>query len=220
MTTYEEILNELKDNINVKAKDYVPRLAEALKKEDDNRTGSDIVDIIKKDCGYWSKETIRKFVPAELKDEVKRKAGKKGAEETNKQKIAIATTGESLPENNPAESRNYTPEIEKVKTVFKDLNPEDNEPPDPEQIPEAVFTAKRLAKALDEINVLKVLREQDLKTIAQLNEALKKNSFTPATDAKNVYNFEKLSPAMLAMEARKLISQGVHKMNVHIEVLS
>jgi len=108
---YERILGDLRTNINGKAANYVPQLATALINEEPNRSASEIVDIIKKDCGFWARETIRNNLPEGIKDEVKQKAGKKGAAKTNaakkaqKKAIEILADGSvsNLPTNLSAE---------------------------------------------------------------------------------------------------------------------
>ena len=78
-----------------KAKEWIPRLRDALKEEE--ISNADIKDRILKDClQHWTRETIMNNLGEEFKDEQKIKAGKKRAE--------IAITNEGNPENNNDEN--------------------------------------------------------------------------------------------------------------------
>jgi|ERR1051326_2234906 hypothetical protein len=101
-STYDKIIDELKNKIKVHAKEYVPRLATALMDENKERTSSDIVEYIKKDCGYWSRPTIERYLPDELKNKAKQEAGRASAE-AKKIKVALEASGESVLQPNAAE---------------------------------------------------------------------------------------------------------------------
>ena len=79
LTLYEKVWKKMREEINVKASEYVPQMYEALKK--DGYTPDEARDKIKKDSiNIWKKETIDKWIPEEAKKEILVTAGKKGAE--------------------------------------------------------------------------------------------------------------------------------------------
>src|ERR1051326_4756570 len=101
-STYDKIIDELKNKIKVHAKEYVPRLATALMDENKERTSSDIVEYIKKDCGYWSRPTIERYLPDELKNKAKQEAGR-----------ARAETAEAAARNWMAQATNLKKDLER-----------------------------------------------------------------------------------------------------------
>jgi|SRR5215216_110393 len=63
------------------AKEWIPKLCEALKRENPEMSKEDIRETVTNDCrDFWSRATISKFMPDEYKDPQKREAGKKGRE--------------------------------------------------------------------------------------------------------------------------------------------
>jgi hypothetical protein len=204
--TYEEILGELRGRINVHANDYVPRLAKALKSEDSNKSGSDIVDIIKRDCGYWSKETIRKYIPEDLKDKVKQNAGREGKK---KQLITIGNTGQSLPDSNRAENNPKSPKEPNSgdSNVDKKLDSINARPKSEiEELKEIVSSQHDQIQERDRrIDTLET-SNKDLTT------ALKKSSFKAASDPDNLnedYD-SKIAIPMLITKLRGKMASGWH----------
>jgi hypothetical protein len=61
------------------AKEWIPKLCEALKRENPEMSKEDIRETVANDCrDFWSRATISKFIPDEYKDPQKQEAGKKG----------------------------------------------------------------------------------------------------------------------------------------------
>jgi hypothetical protein len=80
MTKYDELLKEAKAKAEAfvsTAREYIPKMYDALRNEDSNLTPEDARDRIQKDCiGIWSKRTILDALPDEAKDLKKQKAGR------------------------------------------------------------------------------------------------------------------------------------------------
>lgn len=80
MTKYEELLKEARakaEAFALTAREYIPKMYDALRNEDSNLTPEDARDRIQKDCiGIWSKRTILDALPDEAKDLKKQKAGR------------------------------------------------------------------------------------------------------------------------------------------------
>lgn len=80
MTKYDELLKEAKakaEAFALTAREYIPKMYDALRNEDPNLTAEDARDRIQKDCiGIWSKRTILDALPNEAKDPKKQKAGR------------------------------------------------------------------------------------------------------------------------------------------------
>ena len=61
------------------AKHWIPRLCEALKKENPEMIVDDIRERVKKDCiSIWQRDTITDALPFEYKNKRKQEAGRKG----------------------------------------------------------------------------------------------------------------------------------------------
>lgn len=83
MSHYDEVLEEARSQATSSAKEYIPRLYDILVNEE-HKTAEDARNIIEHDLlDYWSKATVTKHLPQEVKDEEKVKAGKQGAAATN-----------------------------------------------------------------------------------------------------------------------------------------
>jgi hypothetical protein len=80
ITKYDELLKEAKakaEAFALTAREYIPKMYDALRNEDSNLTPEDARDRIQKDCiGIWSKRTILDALPNEAKDLKKQKAGR------------------------------------------------------------------------------------------------------------------------------------------------
>lgn len=93
MTTYEELLTEVRHEFNafnaMTAKKYVPRLWETLKNENPNLSREDLKARLDKDClEFWEKRTILEALPDEAKDQKKQKF----ARLSQKKRISAAVT--------------------------------------------------------------------------------------------------------------------------------
>ena len=70
------------------AMEWIPKLCEALRRENPEMSKEDIRETVANDCAdFWSRATIRKWMPDEYKDPQKREAGKKGREKQLEQLI-------------------------------------------------------------------------------------------------------------------------------------
>lgn len=80
MTEYDNLLEEAKQKaaaFQSTAKKYIPRMYEALRKEDPHISPQEARKRIEKDCiGFWSKRTILEVLPPEAKNAEKQKAGR------------------------------------------------------------------------------------------------------------------------------------------------
>lgn len=103
MRHYEEVLEELKSESSKLAKAYVPKLYDILR-EEELLSSEDSRAKVERDCEkIWALDTIRKYLPPEAKNAVKRKAGKISVDVKKKRKekkqqpkllaAAIATQG-------------------------------------------------------------------------------------------------------------------------------
>ena len=93
------------------AMEWIPKLCEALKRENPEMSKEDIRETVANDCAdFWSRATIRKWMPDEYKDPQKSEYGKKGRE---KQRLE-----EPIPAGmNPAESSSVS-QTEQESTSF------------------------------------------------------------------------------------------------------
>ena len=87
MTTYDDYLSLLKASCQ-NAYEYIPKMCNALRKENPHISNRDIRDRVIKDCkdAGLASSTITHNIPLEFKNPNKVKAGKKSAEEKNKKK--------------------------------------------------------------------------------------------------------------------------------------
>lgn len=77
MSEYDTLLEEARIGVSESAKQYVPRMYDALMKEDSNLSPLDARHRIEKDCiNFWSKRTILDALPAAAKNPVKQEAGR------------------------------------------------------------------------------------------------------------------------------------------------
>lgn len=117
---YEIVLAELKLKREKLAKKYVPRLYMILRNEE-HLPSEECRAKVQRDCGeMWAEDTIRKHLPAEAKNEVRRKAGKISAEIRKKQRneeslsanvnaagqssLILRTDGDNFAGSNPTEN--------------------------------------------------------------------------------------------------------------------
>ena len=106
MSEYDEILEKAREageQFMSTAKEFVPRMYEALRNENRNISPYDARDRIEKDCvGIWGKRTILEALPDEAKNKEKQKAGRlrrKGensaaltAAQTSKRRVLMVST--------------------------------------------------------------------------------------------------------------------------------
>jgi hypothetical protein len=155
MSHYDELLEEARSKTTATAKEYIPKLYHILVDEE-HKTPEDARKIIEHDLlSYWAKATVTKYLPQDVKDEIKQEAGKKGAE---KKKIMLLADG-SRADKILAEPQIVTTKSDSNNPVSPEGNDNDDEDPKDTQI--------------------EFLKEQ----IAELRDALKKTEqFKPATE--------------------------------------
>jgi hypothetical protein len=86
MSHYDDVLSELKEKGHNLANQYIVELYTILK-DDGRLPPEDCRAKIEHDClDLWSKATIRKYLPKEIRDPKKQKAGKIGGENKQKKK--------------------------------------------------------------------------------------------------------------------------------------
>ena len=109
---FQEGRNSIYDNLLAQArgsaKYWIPRLCEALKRENPEMTPNDIRDTVKKDCiSIWQRDTITYALPDQYKDKTRQQVGRKGRHKQlvqgNVSGITITTTAD-LPDQNRAKS--------------------------------------------------------------------------------------------------------------------
>jgi hypothetical protein len=94
LSHYQQVLDQLEEKNKQLASKYIPQLYFILK-EEEQRSLEECRSKIESDCNdIWSKETIRKYLPPEAKNETKRKAGKISAEVTKRRKAKEAKAEE------------------------------------------------------------------------------------------------------------------------------
>jgi len=175
MTTYSEILSELRASVT-NAKDYIPRLCYAAREEDPTLNEEVIRDRVKTDCIALglSGDYVRDCIPKEFKDKIKSKAGKKGKEKQEEQKIELLADGTPNPaQTKRAENNPEQPNKQDLKTL-ESQKEKPNPPEDPKD------TEIQFLK--DENSFLK-------EKVSELEEALKKTQqFTTATQLETKSN--------------------------------
>jgi hypothetical protein len=93
MSHYDEVLTEARSKASNSAKEYIPKLYNILVDEE-NKTQEDARKIIEHDLiEYWSKATVRKFLPQEAKDEQKAIAGSIGG---NQKAMVLQKIGNTM----------------------------------------------------------------------------------------------------------------------------
>jgi hypothetical protein len=86
---YDEVLNELRQEGQKLANQYIVELYNILR-EEEKMPPEDCRDKIEHDCeDLWSRATIRKYLPPESKDPKKRLAGKIGGEQKKKKAMLL-----------------------------------------------------------------------------------------------------------------------------------
>lgn len=102
MSNYDELLEEARAKAEVfrsTAKEYIPKMYEALRRENPNISPEDARDRIEKDCvGIWSKSTILHALPDEAKNKEKQKAGRLGQKERNSAAFSAASAPQQVEE--------------------------------------------------------------------------------------------------------------------------
>jgi hypothetical protein len=102
LSNYDELLEEARTKAEAfrsSAKEYIPKMYEALRRENPNISPEDARDRIEKDCvGIWSKSTILHALPDEAKNKEKQKAGRLGQKERNSAAFSAAPSPQQVEE--------------------------------------------------------------------------------------------------------------------------
>ena len=97
-THYDQLLEQARGS----AKYWIPKLCEALRKENSEMSNDDIRERVKKDCiGTWQRDTITEALPEEYKDKLRSELGKKGRQKQLEQ-AGGSVIAEILPDSNRA----------------------------------------------------------------------------------------------------------------------
>jgi hypothetical protein len=118
LSEYDDLLKEVKGKaaaFQSTAREYIPKMYQALRKENHEIPPTDARDRIEKDCaGIWSKRTLLDALPDEAKNPEKQKAARLGQTKRNsaafsaapeaKKKILIDTQGRPTTEVSPETS--------------------------------------------------------------------------------------------------------------------
>jgi hypothetical protein len=120
---YDQLLEQAKGS----AKYWVPKLCEALRRENSEMSNDDIRERVTQDClPIWQKSTIRDALTDEYKQKEKAQAGKKGRKKQLEQAGGTLTITEEpeVPVNLRAENGSYLSTGQKLQT-FNKLRPEE-----------------------------------------------------------------------------------------------
>jgi hypothetical protein len=181
MSRYDEYLKDLRASTTT-AYEYIPKMCQALREEDKHISNEDIKERVTKDCldAGLSKGTIIHNIPQEFKDPVNVEKGKKGSEKKKEKALEILTDGKLA---DPIEV-GQTPVSQKEVDLGSSGSEEQEQPEEEEEDDDVEFLKKRLVKYVDDVKLKDVIIDNKDKEIGQLQEALKKTSFEPATDYK------------------------------------
>jgi hypothetical protein len=139
MSDYDDILLEARTRAEAfrsTAKEFIPKLYQALRKENENISPADARDRIEKDCHYfWSRRTILEALPNEAKNLEKQKSGRLAQKKQDsaalsaaplpqiRRKITVDVTGEQAEESLSLTDEPYCPTCNRSI----DFKPGDNE---------------------------------------------------------------------------------------------
>jgi hypothetical protein len=94
MSEYDDLLKKIRaeaEAFRSTAKEYIPKMYYALRREDHNISPEDARDRIEKDCiGIWSKRTILDAIPDEAKNQKKQEAGRLSQKKRNSAAVSAA----------------------------------------------------------------------------------------------------------------------------------
>jgi hypothetical protein len=94
LTEYNKLLEDARvkaEAFKSAAREYIPKMYQALRDENPDLTPEDARDRIEKDCvNIWSKRTILDALPDEAKDLEKQKAGRLSQKEANSAAVSAA----------------------------------------------------------------------------------------------------------------------------------
>jgi len=184
MTRYDEYLSHVKASSNA-AYGYIPKMCAALREEDPHLSHEDIRDRVTKDCldAGLAKSTITHNIPEEFKDPVKVEAGKRGAQK-KKWAVLQTTSGAAVAaaENSP-ESKNKLNSKSSELPINTESGVDDSDIWRPME-ENVEFLRKQLSKRIEENQQKDIVIERLQEEKTQLSEAVKKNSFTTATNYK------------------------------------
>jgi hypothetical protein len=94
MSEYDDLLKKVRaeaEAFRSTAKEYIPKMYYALRREDGNISTEDARDRIEKDCiGIWSKRTMLDAIPDEAKNQKKQEAGRLSQKERNSAAVSAA----------------------------------------------------------------------------------------------------------------------------------
>jgi hypothetical protein len=117
-STYDQLLEQARGT----AKCWIPKLCEALRRENSEMSNDDIRERVTQDClPIWQKSTIRDAFPAEYKQKEKAQAGKKGRLKQLEQAggTLTVTEGPEVPVKLRAENGPDSPTEQKLQTFNK-----------------------------------------------------------------------------------------------------
>ena len=119
MTHYDEVLKEARESSTKTAELYVPKLFHILVDEE-KRKPEEARAIIEHDLlDYWSKATVRKFLPPEAKDKEKVKAGAAGGKKKAEILVGVGNTV-MLESNSSTNLKSDEPSGDDYEKEYKD----------------------------------------------------------------------------------------------------
>lgn len=171
-TAYQKIWAEARQKLNVTAKEFIPRLYDALVK--DGYPPKEARDKIKKDAfNIWKVDTIDKYIPKEAKQVIRVLAGQKGgiskSEEDKKRSLLESQSsknngdGESKDEENPESESPPPPPTKRTP-----------ESPDHSMVQQLNHINIQLKKELEDLQELMDMRmaDKDKRIRALVNDVL------------------------------------------------
>jgi hypothetical protein len=186
LNNYDDLLEEARakaEAFRSTAKEYIPKMYEALRNENPNVWPEDARDRIEKDCvGIWSKSTILHALPDEAKNKEKQKAGRLGQKEHNsaafsaapapeqeeKKKIVVADVqGKSVEEDIPLTSS--------LSTGKSSLSEDDSVSAN------SIQTPLKMQKTVPDLNECSSCQELQAK-VNELTDALRKSTQLKTAD--------------------------------------
>jgi len=166
LSEYEKIWEEIRNKINVTAKQYVPTLYEALIK--DGYTPKEAREKIKKDSiNIWSEKTVDNYISEDAKEPIKVLAGKLGQEKKKDTNLLTQMEAEQSP---VSQTKPISASISVPQKVISERKEEQKEK-EPIEEKEMVWIelgmndSKDLKKVLNNINLMRGVKFlYDLKT--------------------------------------------------------
>jgi hypothetical protein len=189
LSNYDDLLEEARTKAEAfrsSAKEYIPKMYEALRRENPNISPEDARDRIEKDCvGIYSKSTILHALPDEAKNKEKQKAGRLRQKEHNSAAFSAAPAPEQEEKKKIIVAAVQGKSVEEDIPLTSDLSTNSSSLSEDDPVnANSLQTPLKMQKNVSDLNECSSCQELQAK-VNELTDALRKSTQLKTADQIN-----------------------------------